>query len=184
MTTDLRDLFPETKGLDEKSLNALLKAIKHNHENGQFDYLKFKQSVFSLLKMEMSEEMAIRSAFTTAATLGLTKENLLKSARKYIYALESERETFAQAVLGQQRSQIDDRKSEVNQFAKKIKEHQSRIKELEREITIFQERIDNVDQDVEEAKTKIEKTKEKFLDVYDIINSNISKDIDRIQQIL
>lgn len=181
MKTDLRDLFPETEGLDDKSVNALLKAIKNSYEEDHFDYLKFKKSVGTLVKMDMSEEMAVKSAFATASTLGLTKDSLISSAKKYVYALENERESFAQAVLTQRSNQIDGRKAEVEQLAQKIKDHKKKILELEREIEIFQSRIDNVDNDVEEARIKIESTKEKFLKVYDIIESNINKDIERIQ---
>ncbi len=182
MKTDLRELFPGTEGLDDKSINALLTAIKNNYENGEFDYLKFKQSVSSLIELDMSENMAFKSAFTTAATLGLTREKLIKSAEKYIYALEDERESFAQAVLSQKEQQIDGRKAEVDSFAKKIEQHKLKIKELEREIAIFQQRIDNVDQDVETAKVKIEKTKSKFLNVYNILESDIKEDLIRIKK--
>lgn len=184
MKTDLRELFPETSGLDTKSVNALLAAIKNNYEDGQFDYLKFKQSVASLLEMGMDEQMAVKSAFTTASTLGLTKEKLVKSAQKYIYALESERETFSQAVLSQKEHQIDGRKSEVVKLEQKIKEHRYKIAELEREIAIFQQRIDSVDQDVESAAVKIENTKTRFFEVYKSIESNIKKDLERIQNFL
>ena len=125
--------------------------------------------------------MAVKSAFATASTLGLTKDSLLSSAKKYVYALENERETFAQAVLSQKSNQIDGRKAEVDQLIQKIKDHKRKILELEREIEIFQSRIDNVDSDVELARQKIELTKEKFLKVYDNLESNIKKDIERIQ---
>jgi len=184
MKTDLRDLFPDMNGLDEKSVNALLSAIKSNHENGEFDYLKFKQSVASLLEMGMTEEMAVKSAFTTAATLGLTKDKLSRSAQKYIYALENERENFAHAVLSRKESQIEGRKSEVKSLAGKIEEHKQKIRELEREITIFQQKIDNVDQDVEKARHKIEAAKDKFLKVYNLLDSDIRSDLERIQNYL
>lgn len=184
MRTDLRDLFPQTRGMDEKSLNALLRALKNNFDEGEFDYLRFKQSVNSLMEMEMSEEMAVKSAFTTASTLGLTKDKLLNSAKKYVYALEDERESFSKAVLSQIEKNIDGRKAEVKQLANKIEEHKLRIKELEREIAIFQSKIDNVDQDVEKAEKKIEATKSKFVKVYDSLNASIQSDMERIQKFL
>ena len=184
MTTDLRELFPDTQGLDEKSSRALLHAIKKNYENGQFDYIKFKQSVHSLAKLDMSVETSYKSSFATAATLGLTKEGLLKSANKYIYALESERESFAEAILDQKRHKIDGRKSQVADLLKKIEEHKIKIQELEREILIFQNKLDTVDQDVESAKTKIEDTKNKFFKVYDVIENDIKADIELITKYL
>lgn len=184
MKTDLRALFPDTDGLDEKSVAALLKAIKENYENGQFDYLNFKKSVASLGEMNLSEEMAVKSAFATASTLGLTKEDLVKSARKYVYALENERENFAETVLAQKASKIDGRKKEVSELAGKIEQNKLRIRELEREIEIFQKRIDNVDQDVEEARTKIQNTQDKFLRAFDLISSDIEGDIKKINKYL
>lgn len=181
MTTDLRDLFEGTGQLDEKSVNALLRAIKNNYDNRSFDYLKFKQSVISLLKLNMDETTCYKSAFATASTMGLSKESLLKSADRYIYALERERESFAEALLKQKGIKVDGRKSEVQDLVKKIEEHKNKIKELEREIDIFQNRIDTVDQDVEAAQIKIDGTKEKFLQVFETMTSEIKKDIESIK---
>ncbi|MBT8231165.1 MAG: hypothetical protein HKO66_02600 [Saprospiraceae bacterium] len=184
MTTDLRDIFPKTKGLDEKSISALLQAIKRNHKNGQFDYLKFKQSVLTLQNMDMSIEIAYKSAFATASTLGLTKESLIKSANGYKYSVQNERESFAESLLAQKKVKIDGRKDEVIELTRKIESHKLKIKELEREIAIFQSRIDNVDSDVEAARQKIESVKNNFLEVYDVIHKDISNDIDLINNYL
>lgn len=184
MVTDLRDIFKNTEGLDEKSLNALLRAIKKIYDNNSFDYLKFKQAVSSLSNLNMDNVTSYKSAFMTASTMGLSKDSLLKSANKYIYALQSERESFAEALLGQKDLKIDGRKAEVDDLSKKIESHKAKIKELEREISIFQNRIDTVDQDVEAAHTKIESTKQKFLKAYDVISKEIQEDITSITQIL
>lgn len=184
MTTDLKDLFPEVKDLDEKSVYALLNSIKKNFDSSSFDYLKFKQSVKALLKMNMDAETSYKSAFTTATTMGLTKEKLLNSANRYIYALEQERESFAKALINQKKIKVEGRKSEVVDLQQKIENHKLKIKELEREIDIFQSRIDSVDHDVEIANNKIEGTKKKFLDVYTILEKAIKEDIVSINQIL
>lgn len=184
MATDLRDLFPETENLDNKSVQALLSALIKNHDKGSFDFLKFKESVTALLKMDMDVHTSYKSAFATAATMGLTKDSLLKSAKKYTYALEEERENFASALLNQRSIKIEGRKSEVQELEKKILSHKEKIKELEREIKIFQNRIDTVDQDVEEANLLLEGTKTKFLSVYNVITDSIKKDIESITQYL
>ncbi len=180
MQTDLHDLFPDTKSLDQKSVTALLKSIKNSYHEGSFDYLKFKQSVLSLAKLNMDEATSFKSAFATAQTMGLSKESLIKSANKYIYALEGERESFAEALLKQKEIKVDGRRSEVEKLHDKIASHKQKIKELEREIEIFQQRIDNVDQDVDDAKAKIEGTKRNFLSVYEVISKAIKSDIELI----
>jgi len=184
MNADLRELFSKTKGLDDKSVKALLQAVKRQYKEGQFDYLKFKQSVTNLLKMDMDIAMAYKSAYMTASTLGLTKESLLKSANGYKYAVQNERESFAESLLAQKKLKIEGRKEEVFNLTKKIEDHKLKIKELEREIAIFQSRIDNVDQDVDNAKQKIENVKVNFLNVYNVLNEDIDNDIDLINTYL
>ena len=120
MPTDLKDLFPKTIDLDTKSVQALLSALAKTHDGVSFDYLKFKESVRSLIKMEMDVSISYKSAFATAATMGLTKESLLKSAQKYIYALETERENFASALLNQRSIKVEGRRSEVKDLEQKI----------------------------------------------------------------
>ena len=184
MTIDLNNLFPKVQNLDEKSVFALFKAIKHVFDPSTFDYMKFKQSVITLLQMDMDEATSYKSAFATAATMGLTKDKLLASAKKYTYVLAGERESFATALLQQKSIKVEGRKSEVSELHKKIADHKQQIKRLEQEIEAFQLRIDNVDQDVEQASLKIEGTKKKFLDVYKVLEESIQTDIETINKYL
>ena len=184
MAIDLLTLFPKVKDLDEKSVYALMKAMKNNFDGQRFDYLHFKKSVEALAGMEMTEETSYRSAFTTASTMGLTKEDLLKSAEKYAYVLDEERESFASALLNQKKIKVDGKKAEVKGWIEKIESHKQRIKEMEREIEIFQEKVDNVDQNMEAAALKLEGTKEKFLSVYDLMAKTIKDDISTINKYL
>ncbi len=184
MTIDLKELFIEQIDLDEKSVMALLKAIKNNHDKKDFDYIKFKKSVQALLKLDMDTPTSYKSSYATASTMGLTKDSLLKSAKKYTNVLHKERESFAQAMQNQFDEKVEGRKAEVDKLLQKIEDHKRKIKELEREINIFQNRIDTVDQDVESATSKINQTKEKFLKVYEEISQNINKDIDSINTFL
>jgi len=184
MTIDLTKLFPGVSDLDEKSVLALLKAIKNNFDNTNFDYLNFKQAVKSLSKMDMDEVTAYKSAFISASTMGMTKDKLKKSAETYSDILDRERESFATALLAQKSRKIEGRKAEVTEFKQKIEGHKNKIKQLEREIEIFTDRINSVDQDVELAEKKIEGTKEKFLTVYKVLSDEITKDITTINNYL
>lgn len=184
MTIDLQDLFPEIKGLDEKSIFALLRALKSNFNPDKFEYFKFKKSVASLEKLEMTQDTSYKSAFATASTMGLTKEGLISSAERYLYILDQERESFAEALISRKKEKVDGRKAEVQQFQKKIESHKQKILELQREIEIFQERIDNVDLDVDSATKKIEGTKTRFLGVYNMLSQAINTDIQTINKYL
>ena len=76
MQSKLKSIFGNHHGLDERSINVLTKALENANLPG-FDYLEFKQSLAALTQMNMDEAMAIKSAFATASTMGLTKEKLL-----------------------------------------------------------------------------------------------------------
>ncbi|MBT8191680.1 MAG: hypothetical protein HKN67_02740 [Saprospiraceae bacterium] len=184
MTIDLKELFIDNEALDQKSVMALLKAIKNNHDEKTFDYIKFRQSVSALLKLGMDEVTSYKSAFATASTMGLTVDSLVKSAKKYTYVLQNEKDSFAQAFQNQVDKKIEGRKNEVEKLEKKIQDHKNKIKELEREIAIFQNRIDTVDQDVEAANNKINEASSNFMEVYKTLHESIEKDIDSIKTYL
>ena len=96
MAIDLKNLFSVGEDVDSKSLNALLKALKNN-SSAQFDFLKFRHSVLTMKNMDMNEEMAFKSAFATASTIGINKTNLLKSAKSYLLLLENRKFIHANA---------------------------------------------------------------------------------------
>ena len=70
---DLKSLFPIDESQDEKSQQILLKAIKNANQEG-FDYLEFLVSVAKLKDMQMDEATALKSAFSTASSFGVTKD--------------------------------------------------------------------------------------------------------------
>jgi len=179
MNVDLNDLFNTEKKLDEKSTTALLKAMIKSHNTG-FDYLKFKQSIKSLREMDIEESVSFKSAFTTASTLGLTKAKLVASANRYLGVLQSESESFTEALKSQIDKNVNSRESMISQLEDRIKENKAKIEQLEKEIVAYQTKIDNVDGDIETAQVKIDTTKERFRNSYLTISDIIKKDIELI----
>ena len=74
----IKSMF-QSEDLDEKSLDFLVQALESNNLPG-FDYLEFKRAVLQLQEINLDEPTAYKSAVTTAATLGITKEKLLETA--------------------------------------------------------------------------------------------------------
>ncbi len=179
MNIDLNELFNSDKQLDEKSTMALLRAMVKSHNTG-FDYLKFKQSIKSLQEMNIEESVSFKSAFTTASTLGLTKQKLLASANRYIGVLQSESESFTEALKAQIDKNVNSRESMIAQLEERIAENKAKIAQLEQEIQVYQKKIDNVDGDIESAQIKIDSTKERFRNSYVTITDIIKKDIELI----
>ena len=183
MNKDLKTIFGTQHGLDDKTVNFLTNALEKSHLPG-FDYLEFKQALAALAKMDMDEPTAFKSAFAAAATMGLSKEKLIKPANHYKVVLDKENQQFGVALKNQMNTRVNGKLQEVEHLKEQIVKHQQKIKQLEEQIGKFQATIDNADNDVQEAKARIEGTKENFLLTYQSIMNEIDKDIENIDLFL
>lgn len=165
------------ESLDTKSLEFLLNAMKANAQSG-FDYIKFKQSIATLQTMNMDEATAIKSAFATASTLGITKDKIIESVQHYKQVLQKEKTEFDTAHAKQKELRINQKQSETQFLQEKIKAHQNQIAELEKQIKEFQSKIDNSDKEIEEARQKIEDTKHRFDETYSHFENVLKNDTD------
>ena len=179
MTIDLKKLFGTVENSDNKFHTALLKALKSN-ASPEFDYLKFKQSVSSLEEMDMDKTIAVRSAFATASTMGLTKSKLLTSAKQYKKVLNSEKSKFAEALQNQMTVRVAKKKEDAIKLKEKISEYERKIIKMKEEMELYKQKIGNVDGEIQEAKSKIENTKNEFLTAYDSVTEIIEEDMSLI----
>jgi peptidoglycan hydrolase CwlO-like protein len=183
MASDLNQIFNNNGSVDQKSLEFLTKALSRNNMQG-FDYIEFKQSLSSLKKMNMDDETAIKSAFATASTVGLTKDKLVQTARHYQQIVDKEKAQFDEALQNQVREKIAGKKSEVERLKKQIEESNKKIKALEEDIKKSQGTIDNADADIKAAEDKINVTKNNFESTYQSILGIIAEDIDKFNKYL
>jgi septal ring factor EnvC (AmiA/AmiB activator) len=174
----------EKAELDTKSLEFLVNALKANTQQG-FDYLKFKQSIIALRNtMNLPEDIAVKSAFATAATMGITKDKLIESIQHYQLILQKEKTEFDNAHAKQKNIKINQKQNETNFLQEKIKAHQAQIAELEKQIKEFQYKIDHADKEIEEARQKIQETKERFDETYAYFDTVLKSDIDTFTKYL
>lgn len=183
MQKDLKALFNAEKGLDERSINSLIKALEKNNLEG-FDYIEFKQSLGKLQAMNLDEPTAYKSAFITASTVGLTKEKLLKTADHYKKVLFNEKQQFDQALQKQMEQRVESKRSEVERMKKQVEEYKAKIKDLEEKIARAQSTIDHADEHIQAARDKIESTKEAFEATLKSVLSEIDQDIENINSLL
>jgi len=183
MKIDLLELFNITEELDQKSVNALLKAINNSHLK-EFDYLKFKASVHNLKDIEVEEDIRFKSTFTTAETLGISKKYLLDTAVHYQSILKKEKEKFTSALQNKMTEAIEGKKEEAENIAKDLKIKKRKIEQLQKDIKTLEKRAGSIDSEVEKAKTKIQDTRDKFAKAIVHFEDIISTDIDKITTIL
>jgi len=183
MSKNLKTLFGENHLLDDKSISFLTDALEKNNLPG-FDYIEFKQSLAALSAMNMDEATAMKSAFATAATVGLTKKKLLDTAAHYKKILDGEKVKFGNAMQNQMTKNIAGKQKEVETLKAQIVKHQAKIKELEEQISKYQNTIDTADEKINAAKSKIDGAKEKFEFAHQSVMNQIEKDIEGIEKYL
>ncbi len=180
MQKNLKKVFGDLHGLDDKSVAFLTKALEKSNLPG-FDYLEFKQSLAALAEMNMDESTAFRSAYATASTMGLTKEKLLESANHYKTVLSKEKQQFEAAMSKQMEQRVKSKEVEVEKLRKQIEEYQAKIKQLEEKIAKSQDTIDHADEHIQAAREKIETASENFNFTLQSIVNQIEKDIESIE---
>ncbi len=183
MQKDLKKVFGNTHGLDEKSVSFLTSALEKNNLPG-FDYIEFKQSLAALSAMDMDEIIAYKSAFATASTVGLTKAKLLETAAHYKGILTKEKGQFDQAMQNQVQQKVAGKKEEVEKLKQQIQAHRQKIAQLEDQIGKYQKTVDNADAEINTAKEKIEATKKGFEFTHQSILNQIDKDVENINTYL
>jgi len=176
MKIDLKKLFASDDITNSKMQTALIAAIA-KQAGEEFDYLKFKVSVEKMIEMGMDRATAVKSAFATASVMGVTKKNLVNSARKYKVAMDKEKEQFAIALKNKIAKNVDGKRVEAERLKKEIVSHKEKIAKLLKEIEIYETKISAVDEVVNKAKEKIETTRNDFRSTFDAIYSQIEEDM-------
>ncbi len=170
-------------GLDERSLEFLANAIEKNNLPG-FDYFEFKRAVFSLKQMNLDEPTAHKSAFTTAATVGLTKEKLIETAGYYKNVVEKEKEHFDSALENQNTTRVTARHEEMKRLRDQVERHKAEIARLQDEVAGYLNQIDQAETAVKLESEKLEKAKSAFGKTHQAVVLQIDKDIENMHKYL
>lgn len=181
MSKDIQSLFGEQHLLDEKSVKFLTSALEKNNLPG-FDYIEFKQSLHNMKGMGIDEDTAVKTAFATAMTVGLTKDKLIKTANHYREVLNGEEKQFAVALQKQMNSRVQAKAKEVEKLKKQVETHKAKIAELEKKIAQASAVIEKADDDIARTTEMLETTGKNFKDTLQALVNEIDKDIQLIQK--
>jgi predicted nuclease with TOPRIM domain len=166
--------------VDQSILDTLFKSLSNNNLQG-FDYFEYKQSLKTLRGM-LDEQTAFKSAFATAATMGITKDKLLETANFYVKVLEKEKEKFDEAARSQGGGAVDAKKKEIELATKSIADKSEQIRKMTDEISAAQAKINELKAFVLQAENKIAETSKNFVASYNTISTEINTDIEKIKQ--
>lgn len=183
MTINLNELFEVNGQLNDKVVQKLLAAIKSGH-GSDFDYLKFKKSFLALKEMGIDEDTAIKSAFSTASTMGFTKEKLTENIQQFKALLYKEREQFAHALKNQIAIHIDTKSINIKKLTDLMAENERKIKALQDQRQVIEQEIAKLHQEIEVNTAKIHTTRDDFKESFDYIVQIIEQDEQRFTRIL
>ncbi len=180
--TTTQSLF-SAEGIDPRSLEFITQAIEKNNLPG-FDYFEFKRAVAQLGEMNLDEATAHKSAFTTAATLGITKDKLLETAGYYRNIVEKEKEAFARALENQNATKVAGRQQEVSRLRDQIERHKIEITRLQDEIGGYLNQADAEEAAVKQESEKLEKSKAAFEKAHQSVLLAIDGDVEKMHKYL
>lgn len=178
--TTTQSLFA-SEGIDPRSLEFIAQAIEKNNLPG-FDYFEFKRAVTQLAAMNLDEATAHKSAFATAATLGVTKEKLIETAGYYRNVVEKEKEQFNQALDNQTATKVAARQQEVGRLRDQIERHKTEIARLQDEIAGYLTQADIAEASVKSESEKLDKSKVAFEKAHQSVLTIIDGDVERMHK--
>jgi chromosome segregation ATPase len=171
----------QADGLDDRSLDFLAQAIERNNLPG-FDYLEFKRAVAQLKELKLDEATAFKSAFTTAATLGLTKEKLIETAGYYRNIVEKEQAQFTQALENQNATKVSSRQNDVSRLKDQIERHKADIERMKEELAAYQNQVEQAEAAAKTEAEKLEKAKAAFEKTNQAVLRNIDQDVENLHK--
>jgi hypothetical protein len=169
------------EGLDARSIEFIAQAVEKNNLPG-FDYLEFKKAVAQLTAMNMDEATAYKSAFTTAATLGITKDKLIETASYYRNVVANEKEQFAQALENQHATKVAARQKEVSRLRDQIERHHAEIARLQNEIAGYLNQADAAETAIKTESDRLDKAKSNFEKAHQAVLLAIDRDIEAMHK--
>ena len=178
--TTTQSLFA-AEGIDSRSLEFIVQTIEKNNLPG-FDYFEFKRAVAQLATMNLDEATAHKSAFATAATLGITKEKLIETAAYYRNLVEKEKEHFSQALDHQNATKVAGRQQEVSRLRDQIERHKTEIARLQDEIAQYLSQADAADAAIKLESEKLEKSKVAFEKAHQSVLLSIDRDVENMHK--
>lgn len=179
----MKDFFGAHHGLDERSMESLVGALERENLPG-FDYLEFKQSLERLQELNIEEEVAFKSAFATASTMGLTKDKLLKTAAHYKKVLDKEQVSFDAALKNQIKAKVDGKRKEVATLRKRLTDYEAKIEELKKLKAAAEKTISEADATIAAAQESINDVHQRFEATLKALQNQIDQDITDIERFL
>lgn len=148
------------------------------------DYFEFSKMVKAIAAPGMTSDMKLTVAFAGLSVQGLTVNNLLTSAQKYLEIIDEDAKSFSQALNSKVSVEIEEKKKLANSLSEKMKQKQEMIEQLQLEIANDTLTIENVNNDIAEQETTIASKANAYKVACESKKQEISDDIQKINTYL
>lgn len=152
-----------------KDLLKILVSAMEDASDGKFDYFKFREVGASMEKHIPDEATRFNAASASASAMGVSPEDLIDSAQKYIKVLDTEYDKF---------------NGELASSFEEVGEKEKQLKLVTKQLADLQEQKDSLEKEIEEGNSSAAKNKADFEAAYDQIAGSIKQDILKIKKYL
>lgn len=175
MVENLKTIFQRDGLTDDKSLTYICNALlKHNQQG--YDYIELKLALNQMAKMEITGDMAIRSAYAAASTMGVDKRKLLESIVHYQTLLVKERDDFDKALQEALKRKVENRKKEILELENKRLSLEENLRKIQEEITQSEHQISTAQQAIETASQDLTQAEKAYHDTCRLILQTMEDD--------
>lgn len=162
-------------GVNEEMAGMLMAAIEEANLPG-FDYLEFRDAVNKMANTGMTESNKFLAIFTTASSMGLTRETLLASIDHYVSVINEKREGFMAHVADLMATEVDGRHEQAAKLDEEIASAAEEIAALNQKIQESQHAKINLQNEANTEKMNIENTRASFEATFNMVLNKLESD--------
>lgn len=148
------------------------------------DYFEFYKTMETLEAHIPDEKARVSATFASLAIQGLTKQNLIDTAKKYQEIIEKDNLNFENALETKAKVELGDRNSKLKTLEQKITSNSELVQKLTKEISDAQVLMGQIKNEVLEQENKLNKNKHGYQVACHAVLNKIATDIQKIQSIL
>ncbi|HRI00248.1 MAG TPA: hypothetical protein PK006_04275 [Saprospiraceae bacterium] len=166
---------------DAQSLKLI--GVSISQKTGQkFDYVKFRQAIYSLKKMAMDENTSIQSTLATAKTMGVQTSDIIQSAGQFGELLTEEEKKFNEALQKQTNEKVQSKKQELESIHSQIQQLKESIEKIQKQVSELEKSAPALELEINSNEKLIESKKENFNNTIHNLKQLIQNDILLLQK--
>lgn len=181
MAKDPARAFNRDGSLDPDSVAALSRALAAA-DRAEFSYLEFRLAARKLIDRGIDPASAYESVFTTAETIGVSRDRLLESARTYLATLDAERANFDAALEKRLTDGMREDEARIAAADARIEELQAERERLERELRDAAERKRRLEGDLASVRERVTARGEAFAAAHAGMRAAVEGDLAQMER--